>query len=243
MKAIAICSGGLDSTVMLYEMISNRITPVVLSFDYGQRHRIELDFIERTAKKLNLRWILERMPTFNSALTTGVMGVNEFEELTKAMIPKANYDDASQKITVVPNRNMIMIAIAGGYAVQMGAQEIWYAAHSGDHAIYPDCRESFVCALAEALTEGTYEKIQLVAPFINLTKTDIVKRGALLGVPFEDTWSCYDPQKPLHWDPHYVDLQMLQCGKCGTCRERIEAFTKAGIRDPTSYVKSKGVKT
>ena len=231
MRAIAICSGGLDSTTMLYDMINSGYDVTVLSFDYGQRHKIELDYVERTAKKLNLRWILERMPSFKSALTEPMVD-----------IPKASYDDQSQKITVVPNRNMIMIAIAGGYAVSEHCQEVWYAAHAGDHTIYPDCREEFVDPLTEALREGTYERIQLVAPYLNIDKSDIVERGSKLGVPFEETWSCYDPQQVImNVTNDYVNRTQtayVHCGHCGTCEERKEAFRLAGVRDPTIYMEN-----
>jgi len=231
-KAIAICSGGLDSTVMLYEMVHRGIETIVLSFDYGQKHKIELDYIERTAKKLGLLWILERMPTFSSALTN-----------LSETIPMTDYDDKAQRVTVVPNRNMIMIAIAAGYAIQNKAREVWYAAHTGDHAIYPDCREEFVRPLAEALYKGTYENIILVAPFIDLTKTDIVLRGAHLGVPFQDTWSCYSPV--VMYQAYTVNIPqkivLYHCGQCGTCRERIEAFREARVADPTAYINTCGV--
>jgi 7-cyano-7-deazaguanine synthase len=126
------------------------------------------------------------------------------------------------KQTVVPFRNAIMLAIAAGLAESRGASALVIAAHAGDHAIYPDCRETFMLAMAEAMREGTYAGIELLRPFIAMDKAAIVREGHRLNVPFEDTWSCY------------VGGQ-VHCGSCGTCVERREAFTKAGVGDPTIY--------
>jgi len=238
MKAIAVCSGGLDSTVMLYDMINRGIEPVVLSFNYGQRHRIELAYIEATANKLNVKWILSEFPHIGGDALSGDRSV-----------PKASYDDETQKATVSPNRNMIMLSIAGGFAVREHCGEVWYAAHGGDHAIYPDCRPPFVHAVSTALVMATYEGISIHAPYLYKSKSEIVQIGHSLGVPFKDTWSCYDPVRVIMistWSgPGATSTESdvyVHCGQCGTCRERIEAFEKARVRDPTSYVKSKGEK-
>jgi 7-cyano-7-deazaguanine synthase len=126
------------------------------------------------------------------------------------------------KQTVVPFRNGIMLSIAAGYAESIGANGLVIAAHSGDHAIYPDCREDFMSPMAEAITAGTYEKIEVLRPFIQMRKEDIAKRGGELEVDFHETWSCYKGGEN-------------HCGKCGTCVERIEAFRLAELVDPTIY--------
>jgi 7-cyano-7-deazaguanine synthase len=126
------------------------------------------------------------------------------------------------KKTVVPFRNGIMLAIACGIAESRGAEGLVIAAHAGDHAIYPDCRESFMQSMAGAMREGTYARIELLRPFIHLDKAGIAKLGASLGVDYGKTWSCYKGGE-------------LHCGKCGTCVERIEAFQLAGLEDPTVY--------
>ena len=125
------------------------------------------------------------------------------------------------KATVVPNRNMIMLAVAGGWAISLRFDRVAFGAHGGDHAIYPDCRAEFADAMDAVLALADWHKIQLVRPFVGITKTDIVTLGAKLGVPFENTWSCYKGTE-------------LHCGRCGTCVERREAFHLAGIQDPTT---------
>jgi 7-cyano-7-deazaguanine synthase len=126
------------------------------------------------------------------------------------------------KRTVVPFRNGIMLAIAAGLAESLEAQSVMLGNHAGDHAIYPDCRAGFVQAMSRAMELGTYARIQLVTPFLTLTKAQIAERGKVLTVPYELTWSCYKGGEK-------------HCGKCGTCVERIEAFEKSGGSDPTSY--------
>jgi 7-cyano-7-deazaguanine synthase len=127
------------------------------------------------------------------------------------------------KQTVVPFRNGILLAIAAGFAESAGAQSLVIAAHAGDHAIYPDCREEFMQAMDSAIRAGTYAGITIERPFIHFDKAGIVQRASVLGVPLERTWSCYVGGT-------------LHCGECGTCVERREAFQRARIHDPTVYV-------
>ena len=126
------------------------------------------------------------------------------------------------KQTVVPFRNGIMLSIAGGFAESIDAEGLVIAAHGGDHAIYPDCREDFMRAMGEAITLGTYANVRVLRPFISLSKAQIATEGVRLGVDFARTWSCYKGEA-------------LHCGKCGTCVERREAFALAGVPDPTIY--------
>ena len=126
------------------------------------------------------------------------------------------------KATVVPNRNMIMLAVAGGWAIANKADRLAYGAHTGDHAIYPDCRPEFVRTMREALRLADWHQLELITPFVGLSKAEIVKRGAELGVDFASTWSCYEGGE-------------IHCGACGTCFERREAFEQAGVADPTEY--------
>ena len=140
-------------------------------------------------------------------------------------IPDGHYAEESMKQTVVPFRNGIMLSIAAGFAESITADGVVIAAHSGDHAIYPDCREPFMQAMGEAMGQGTYAKIQLLRPFIAMDKTAIARRGAELGIDFAETWSCYKGGE-------------IHCGTCGTCVERREAFHLAGLPDPTVYLKT-----
>jgi len=137
-------------------------------------------------------------------------------------IPDGHYAAENMKLTVVPFRNAIMLSVATGFAESIGAEGLVIAAHHGDHAIYPDCREEFMRAMADTMRTGTYADIQLLRPFIDLNKGGIAARGAALGVDFSRTWSCYRGGD-------------IHCGRCGTCVERREAFLSAGLPDPTIY--------
>jgi 7-cyano-7-deazaguanine synthase len=138
-------------------------------------------------------------------------------------IPDGHYAEENMKRTVVPFRNGIMLSIAAGFAESRSAEGLVIAAHSGDHAIYPDCREPFMQAMSDAIRLGTYVEIEVLRPFINTDKTGIARLGAELGVDFARTWSCYKGGT-------------THCGTCGTCVERREAFLLAGIADPTPYL-------
>jgi 7-cyano-7-deazaguanine synthase len=137
-------------------------------------------------------------------------------------IPLGHYEAETMKQTVVPFRNGIMLAIAAGLAESRRARAVVIAAHSGDHAIYPDCREGFLQAMAEAVRSGTYAGVEIRRPFVSWNKAQIARHGANLGIDFAQTWSCYAGEA-------------LHCGACGTCVERREAFLLAGLNDPTTY--------
>jgi 7-cyano-7-deazaguanine synthase len=217
MKTIAIVSGGLDSVTMLYFLLLQEQDEVkVISFNYGQRHKKELSRAGNIAKKLNVEWKLVDLKTIKELLGGSSQTSPEIEP------PDGRYDEESMKITVVPNRNMIMLSIAAGWAISNKFQRVAYAAHAGDHTIYPDCRKVFIDALDFALSLSDWSPVSLYAPFSNISKSKIVLVGQELGVPFEDTWSCYKGLEK-------------HCGTCGTCVERKEAFKLAGVEDPTEY--------
>jgi 7-cyano-7-deazaguanine synthase len=216
MKVCVLLSGGMDSVVALYDALQSHEVIACLSFDYGAKHNArEIPFAELHARRNGI--VHHEIPLdfmgqfFKSDLL-----------LSGGEIPDGHYAEESMKQTVVPFRNGIMLAIAAGFAESVGAGGLVIAAHSGDHAIYPDCRESFMQAMGTAMGEGTYEKIQLLRPFIALDKAGIASRGAALGVNFAETWSCYKGRE-------------IHCGICGTCVERREAFVLAGLHDPTVY--------
>ncbi|MBE6414595.1 MAG: 7-cyano-7-deazaguanine synthase QueC [Verrucomicrobiaceae bacterium] len=214
--ALIVYSGGLDSTVLLHLLKSKNEATEALIVDYGQKHKKEIDFAIKNCQNLNVPYNVADLSTIthlfgNSSLT------NKNEE-----IPTGNYNDSNMKSTVVPNRNMIMISVATARAIAIGTNVVAYAAHSGDHAIYPDCRNEFTNALDSVLRVCHYDEITLYRPFIDLNKSQIVKLGAELGVDFKQTWSCYKGED-------------LHCGKCGTCMERRQAFQEANIPDPTIY--------
>jgi len=225
-KVIAVVSGGLDSTTMLYYIINNNYDPIVLTFDYRQKHQLEVNYASMTCKKLGVPQIILDIPRLPGSSLT--------EEGVE--IPKEDYSVETQKSTVVPNRNMVFLSIAASYAIAYGAEKVFYAAHWNDRAVYPDCTQSFVSAMNVALATGNSSRIRVEAPFIKTTKAEIVSLGQKLGVPFEDTWSCYDPRFARSVTSNYGTARtFVHCGKCGTCRERKEAFRIAGVEDPTVY--------
>lgn len=217
MKVVAIVSGGLDSVTLLHWFVASSSPGeevMALSMLYGQRHAREVDCAERAAHRLGVRHWKQGLPglgLLRSALTDPTIEV-----------PEGHYAHESMKATIVPNRNMLMLAMAAAVATSEGFTAVAYGAHAGDHAIYPDCRPEFYAAMGDALRWATEPPVELIAPFISKTKAEIVSIGHYLGVPFADTWSCY---KGGTW----------HCGKCGTCVERREAFEIAGVEDPTVY--------
>lgn len=212
--SVLIYSGGVDSTTMLYEF-RDRIA-VALSFHYGSNHNDkELAFARLHCERLGIKHIVISLDfigkMFHSSLLEGA-----------DQIPEGNYDDENMRSTVVPFRNGIMLSVAAGLAESEGLRYVMMANHAGDHAIYPDCRPGFVKAMNEAIKNGTYEGIEISAPYTGLTKADIARRGKNLGINYAETWSCYKGGE------HH-------CGKCGTCQERKQAFREAGIDDKTIY--------
>jgi 7-cyano-7-deazaguanine synthase len=216
MKVVVLCSGGMDSVTALHWARREHTVVAALSFDYGAKHNHrEIPFAAVQAK-------IAGVP--HQVIPLAFIGEHFQSSLLKggAAIPEGHYAAESMKSTVVPFRNGIMLAVAGGLAESVGAEGLVIAAHGGDHAIYPDCREDFMRAQADALRLGTYAGIELLRPFIAHDKAQIVTEGAKLGVDFAQTWSCYQGGE-------------IHCGKCGTCVERREAFQQAGVADPTAY--------
>lgn len=219
--AIAVVSGGMDSTVLAHLSRSVYERVDLLSVDYGQRHRKELGFAAASAVALRCHHDIVNLPVRSmlqgSALTDDTVDV-----------PHGHYAEDTMAITVVPNRNAMLISVAYGIAVSRGAEAVLVGVHAGDHFVYPDCRPEFIRALDLALrigNEGVGE-VRLEAPFVHHSKADIARLGAALGVDWTSTWSCYEGG-----DVH--------CGRCGTCVERQEAFRNAGVDDPTEYADSK----
>jgi 7-cyano-7-deazaguanine synthase len=217
MKTVVLLSGGMDSVVALHHARREHEIVVAVSFDYGAKHHgREIPFA---------KWQAESCGVPHTTVPLDFVGREFASDLLKngGEIPKGHYEEQTMKKTVVPFRNGIMLSIAAGFAESKGAAGLVIAAHSGDHAIYPDCREEFMCAMGNAIRLGTYVEIELLRPFIAMKKADIARRGAELGVDFSKTWSCY-----VGGETH--------CGECGTCVERREAFQLAGLPDPTTYL-------
>lgn len=217
MRTIVICSGGLDSVSLAHIIAARDELSGLVSFDYGQRHRKELDFAAACADRLGVPHQVIDMRGIGAALSGSAL-TDDID------VPDGHYAEDTMKITVVPNRNAIMLTIAYGIAAARGNQAVATAVHGGDHFIYPDCRPAFTEAfdrMQRAALEG-YAEVALLAPFVHRSKADIVTEGARVGTPFAQTWSCYKGGA-------------RHCGRCGTCVERREAFHLAGIADPTEY--------
>lgn len=229
MKAVVLLSGGMDSSVLLGHLLEEGVECHALSIDYGQRHARELHAAYMVAQHYGVPFVHLDMSLVGQSLFAGA---GSSQVGNRVPVPHGHYTAENMKLTIVPNRNMMLLALAGARAASLGALQVAYAAHAGDHAVYPDCRPEFAEAAANALWEGNNPGIQLVRPFINWTKTQICARGAEINVPLQLTWSCYDPQDVR------VDLDKtyeIHCGKCGTCVERREAFQDSGVGDPTTY--------
>jgi 7-cyano-7-deazaguanine synthase len=215
-KAVALVSGGIDSIVALHEARPQRKIIAALSFDYGSKHNHkEIPCAVLHCKKLGIPHQVIALDFISRLLQSSLLK-------SGGPIPDGHYQEPAMQQTVVPFRNGIMLSIAGGYAESIGAQAVIIAAHAGDHAIYPDCRETFMKSMAAALKQGTYTGVEIIRPFIHFTKAEIVARGRKLGVDLSRTWSCYKGGD-------------IHCGACGTCIERREAFQQAGVPDPTPY--------
>ncbi|RBI74529.1 7-cyano-7-deazaguanine synthase QueC [Roseovarius sp. TE539] len=217
MDTIVICSGGLDSVSLAHKVAAEQRLQAMLSFDYGQRHRKELDFAADCARRLGVTHEIVDISGVGKALSGSAL-TDDRE------VPDGHYEEESMKVTVVPNRNAIMLAIAFGIAAAREAEAVGAAVHGGDHFIYPDCRPAFIDAfqtMQDRALEGLTQP-RLYTPYVDVSKADIVTDGARNGVPFARTWSCYKGGA-------------IHCGRCGTCVERREAFDLAGLPDPTEY--------
>jgi len=216
-KAVVLLSGGMDSVTALHAAAREHAVVGAVSFDYGSKHNHrELPLAAWHCLQLDIRHDVVELPFVNDLFASDLL-------LTGGEVPDGHYAEDNMKRTVVPFRNGIMLAIACGIAESRGADALVIAAHSGDHAIYPDCREPFMLAMSAAMREGTYAAVELLRPFIDMDKAGIAKLGGELGVDYGKTWSCYKGGD-------------LHCGTCGTCVERREAFLLAGLADPTVYL-------
>ncbi len=216
MKVVVLLSGGMDSVTAFHDARAGHEVVAALTFDYGAKHNHR--------EIPCAMWHAERAGVPHHIVPLAFVAEHFRSDLlvSGGEVPDGHYAEESMKRTVVPFRNGIMLAVACGFAESVGAEGLVIAAHAGDHAIYPDCREPFLAAMARAMEEGTYARIRLLRPFVAFDKAAIARRGAALGVDFAHTWSCYKGGE-------------VHCGTCGTCVERREAFALAGVADPTVY--------
>ena len=213
-NSVIIVSGGMDSITLLYDHKDE--IALGISFDYGSNHNArEIPFAKMHCERLGIKHITINLDFmhqyFKSSLLDGADA-----------IPEGHYADDNMKSNVVPFRNGIMLSIAIGIAESNNLDQVFIANHGGDHTIYPDCRPEFIKAIDSAANAGTYNNVKVIAPYTQITKSDIARIGKKLGIDYTETWSCYKGGE-------------IHCGKCGTCVERKEALAEAGIEDCTIY--------
>lgn len=214
-KVVVIYSGGMDSFTVLNRARNDGKEVFALTFDYGQKHIKEIDYAKRVCAELNIEHKVIDISAINQLLA----GSSLTDDID---IPEGHYEEESMKSTVVPNRNMILLSLAVGYAVSKGASKVYYGAHSGDHAIYPDCRPEFVEKMSDVCQIANYEPVTIYCPYLDQTKIDILTDGLKMGLDYGKSWTCYNGREKA-------------CGKCGACQERLEAFEKNNVTDPLSY--------
>jgi 7-cyano-7-deazaguanine synthase len=228
-KAIVLLSGGLDSATCMAVAKEDGYQLVALSFDYGQRHKVELDSAKRVARYFNVTehiiYTLDLRAIGKSALTDDIE------------VPKHNRaEEIGPDIpsTYVPARNIILLSIATAFAETHNAQVIFTGVNSIDYSGYPDCRPEFITSFEKMINLGTKTgseggHINIQTPLIKLSKKEIIQLGQKLGVDYSLTWSCYDPQESKN--------APLSCGKCDSCLLRLKGFQQAGAQDPLQYAK------
>ena len=212
--SVIVVSGGMDSVTLLYEKKDE--IALGISFDYGSNHNHnELPLAALHCQRLGIEHVVVPLGFMHQYFKSSLLESGD-------SIPDGSYDEENMKSTVVPFRNGVMLAVAAGIAESNGLTKVLIANHGGDHTIYPDCRPEFIAAMDAAVEAGTFARVRVVAPYTNISKADIARRGRALGIDYAETWSCY---KGGH----------VHCGTCGTCVDRKEALREAGIEDNTTY--------
>jgi len=214
-KVVVIYSGGMDSFTVLHKAIELGLDVYPLTFNYGQRHSKEIEYAANVCAGLNI----EHKVVDISAISQLMAGSSLTSDID---IPDGHYEEDSMKSTMVPNRNMVLLSMAIAYAVSLDAKAVYYGAHSGDHAIYPDCRPEFVAKMNEVSQIANYEPVDIVSPYIKDNKIGILRDGLRMGLDYGKSWTCYNGREKA-------------CGTCGSCQERLEAFKLNGITDPLTY--------
>ncbi|RHW77235.1 7-cyano-7-deazaguanine synthase QueC [Colwellia sp. RSH04] len=214
-KVVVIYSGGMDSFTVLNRALKDGKQVYALTFDYGQRHVKEISCAQTVCSNLGIPHKVINISAINELLA----GSSLTDDID---IPQGHYEADNMKSTVVPNRNMILLSLAVGYAVSVGASQVYYGAHSGDHAIYPDCRPEFVLKMNEVCKIANYESVEIFSPYLEVNKSAILTDGMTMGLDYSNTWTCYNGREKA-------------CGKCGACQERLEAFADNKVSDPIDY--------
>ena len=214
-SVLVVYSGGLDSYTLLNKAMKKFDRIEAITFNYGQKHNKEIEYAKSNCVELNIKHEVVNLDLENILAGSALVGDID--------IPEGNYDKEKMKQTIVPNRNMIMISVAASLVIKNDIEYLWYAAHSGDHEIYPDCRPEFIDKMAAVLEICDYHKIKFEAPFQNLSKSEIVATGLSMDLDYSKTWTCYEgKEKP--------------CGKCSACLERALSFEANNTEDPLNVV-------
>jgi len=214
-KVVVIFSGGMDSFTVLNRALKDGKEVYALTFDYGQKHVKEIACASKVCQQLGVAHKVIDISAINQLLA----GSSLIDDID---IPEGHYEADNMKSTVVPNRNMILLSLAVGYAVSVKASQVYYGAHSGDHNIYPDCRPEFVMKMNDVCQIANYDAVEIFSPYLTDNKSDILTDGLKMGLSYENTWTCYNGREKA-------------CGKCGACQERLEAFADNNVTDPIPY--------
>lgn len=216
MKIVISLSGGMDSATLLGYYINKKDTVMAVSFHYGSKHNeFELEAAKKLARYYSIPHKIVKIDTIFENIKSNLL-------MSGGNIPEGHYEEESMKVTIVPGRNLIFSSILAAIAESNNYNAIALGVHSGDHAIYPDCRPGFMLGLNEVIFHSSDFKLIALSPFLNLNKTEILKTGFNIGVPYQFTRTCYKHQE-------------VSCGKCGSCTERLEAFSNIGETDPVKY--------
>jgi len=214
-KAVVIYSGGMDSFTVLNKVVFEGLEVYALTFDYGQKHVKEVDFARNVCSAMGIPHKIIDITAINELISGSSLTSN-------IEVPEGHYADENMKSTVVPNRNMILLSLAVGYATSIKASKVFFGAHGGDHHVYPDCRPDFVKKMNEVCAVANYDFVEVVTPYLTSNKTEILRDGLKMKLDYALTWTCYNGREKA-------------CGRCGSCVERLEAFEENQAEDPLAY--------
>ena len=213
---VVVYSGGMDSYTVLHRVLRETPNVHALSFHYGQRHSRELDVARDVCNRLGIEHQVVDITAIH-----GLIDNSALTDASRAM-PDGDYAEDNLTATVVPNRNMILLSLAIAKAVNVGASRVAYGAHGGDHVLYPDCRPAFVETMNDVAAIANFSPVEIHAPYLRASKSEILADGLAMGLDYGETWTCYEGRE-------------LACGRCGSCRERLAAFAAHGVTDPLAY--------
>ena len=214
-KAVVIYSGGMDSFTVLNKAVFEGLEVYALTFDYGQKHVKEVDFARNVCSAMGIPHKIIDITAINELISGSSLTSN-------IEVPEGHYADENMKSTVVPNRNMILLSLAVGYATSIKASKVFFGAHGGDHHVCPDCRPDFVKKMNEVCAVANYDFVEVVTPYLTSNKTEILRDGLKMKLDYALTWTCYNGREKA-------------CGRCGSCVERLEAFEENQAEDPLAY--------